>query len=56
MNSQYSADAIDNIQTKVDLLKYCHDHCIKVRHYTLKVNLYNLSLLGLFFDGCRRKM
>ncbi|RDB17094.1 tRNA threonylcarbamoyladenosine dehydratase [Hypsizygus marmoreus] len=23
-------DAIDNIQTKVDLLKYCHDHDIKV--------------------------
>ncbi|KAJ3567934.1 hypothetical protein NP233_g6040 [Leucocoprinus birnbaumii] len=23
-------DAIDNIQTKVDLLKYCHDHSIKV--------------------------
>ena len=24
-------DAIDNITTKVDLLKYCHDHNIKVR-------------------------
>lgn len=23
-------DAIDNIQTKVDLLKYCHDQNIKV--------------------------
>ena len=25
-------DAIDNISTKVDLLKYCHDHNIKVGH------------------------
>src|SRR6266550_3997221 len=48
MNSQYSADAIDNIQTKVDLLKYCHDHGIKVRHYPLKVNLYNLSFHQVF--------
>lgn len=27
----YEKDAIDNITTKVDLLKYCHEHHIKVR-------------------------
>jgi tRNA A37 threonylcarbamoyladenosine dehydratase len=26
------SDAIDNIQTKVDLLKYCHEHNLKARH------------------------
>lgn len=28
---RYVVDAIDNIQTKVHLLKYCHDNKIKVR-------------------------
>ncbi|KAF8635658.1 hypothetical protein AX15_000289 [Amanita polypyramis BW_CC] len=28
--ADWVVDAIDNIQTKVDLLKYCHDHGIKV--------------------------
>lgn len=28
--AQWYADAIDNIQTKVDLLKHCHDHNLKV--------------------------
>ena len=37
------ADAIDNIQTKVDLLKYCHDHNIKVRHHRRR-NLCNPNL------------
>lgn len=36
-----SSDAIDNIQTKVDLLKYCHDHNIKVRHHVSETNLCN---------------
>ena len=29
--SPLTQDAIDNIQTKVDLLKYCHSNNIKVR-------------------------
>lgn len=30
--SPFTQDAIDNIQTKVDLLKYCHSNNIKVRN------------------------
>ena len=30
-------DAIDNITTKVDLLKYCHDHGIKVMFFLLSI-------------------
>ena len=30
--SPFAQDAIDNIQTKVDLLKYCHSNNIKVRN------------------------
>jgi tRNA A37 threonylcarbamoyladenosine dehydratase len=30
--SPLTQDAIDNIQTKVDLLKYCHSNNIKVRN------------------------
>ena len=42
-------DAIDNITTKVDLLKYCHDNGIKVRHYivpfySIHMNIYACSL------------
>ncbi|KAJ3062278.1 hypothetical protein HDU98_001828, partial [Podochytrium sp. JEL0797] len=29
-NPDYVLDCIDNIKTKIDLLKYCHDHNIKV--------------------------
>ena len=28
----FTQDAIDNIQTKVDLLKYCHSNSIKVKN------------------------
>lgn len=30
-------DAIDNITTKVDLLKYCHDHNIRVSKHHSKL-------------------
>ena len=30
LSTNYVTDAIDNIQTKVDLLKYCHSNNIKV--------------------------
>ena len=44
-------DAIDNITTKVDLLKYCHDNGIKVRHhivpfYPTHTNICMLALLS----------
>jgi len=45
-------DAIDNIDTKVDLLKYCHDNHIKVliaTRFSMSLDIYQ----GLFFDGSR---
>lgn len=44
-------DAIDNITTKVDLLKYCHEHNIKVRtqmNYLLVSNLHSCRFSRLW--------
>jgi hypothetical protein len=50
-------DAIDNITTKVDLLKYCHENNIKASAwYSFHIvnSLFNFP--GLFLYGIRRKM
>lgn len=53
-------DAIDNITTKVDLLKYCHDHNIKVRSFHFILPYLDLilppHLADLLVYGRRRKM
>jgi tRNA threonylcarbamoyladenosine dehydratase len=49
-------DAIDNITTKVDLLKYCHDHKVKVQAFLVARNVFHLCFIGLFLDGCRSEI
>ena len=50
-------DAIDNIQTKVDLLKYCHDNKIKVLTSSfLPSSILSLVRLGILLHGGWRKM
>lgn len=48
-------DAIDNIATKVDLLKYCRDHSIKVSSFLLLRTGVN-GLLGVRVYGGWRKI
>jgi len=50
-------DAIDNIQTKVDLLKHCYDNKIKVPTSSfLSPITHSLFQLGILVHGGWRKM
>lgn len=49
------SDAIDNIQTKVDLLKYCTDNSIKVIRASLRARVqisHSNMLTGVCIHGC----
>lgn len=50
------ADAIDNIGTKVELLKYCVEHNIKVRTFIHIFCVYPSHEPGLFVHGCKHKI
>jgi hypothetical protein len=45
-------DAIDNIITKVELLKYCHEHSIKVFASLLRRMWDGLSCILLLYPDC----
>ena len=55
-----TADAIGNVDAKVDLLYYCHTHNIKVGHWWSSVCVRTLTLVlrdtGFLFHGCRSKI
>ena len=48
-------DAIDNITTKVDLLKYCHDNGIKVRYHMVAFYSTHMDLcaFSLYFPSAK---
>lgn len=56
--SWHIADAIDNISTKVELLKYCHDNNIKVRPLCVIMTekLCLTSPIGILLYGCWGKI